>query len=64
MTLLFDLDADPGETKNLSTSHPQIVKALETEYEAWNETLPKDSILPAQRSTVAEMYGENLQLIF
>ncbi|MFT7633420.1 MAG: hypothetical protein ACI87E_004476, partial [Mariniblastus sp.] len=32
---LFDLTADPGESKNLAGSHPEIVAKLAKEIEAW-----------------------------
>lgn len=64
VTLLFDLETDPGETIDLSGSLPETLSRLQSAYDEWNSTLPSDSILPAIRSTIAEMYGENLQLIF
>ena len=64
VTLLFDLESDPGETIDLSGSQPETLSRLQSAYDKWNSTLPTDSILPAIRSTIAEMYGENLQLIF
>lgn len=35
--LLFDLDADPGETRNLATQHPDRVEQLATRYAEWEE---------------------------
>ncbi|MBT4715182.1 MAG: arylsulfatase [Candidatus Marinimicrobia bacterium] len=32
---LFDIDADPAETKDLAAQHPDIVKAFHQEYEDW-----------------------------
>jgi uncharacterized sulfatase len=32
---LFDLDADPDETKNLAAAHPDIVADLRTKLDAW-----------------------------
>jgi arylsulfatase A-like enzyme len=32
---LFDLLADPGETKNIAAEHPQIVADLKKQYEQW-----------------------------
>lgn len=32
---LFDLETDRGETTDLAAQHPDIVKALNAEYEAW-----------------------------
>ncbi|WP_179320795.1 sulfatase family protein [Winogradskyella helgolandensis] len=32
---LFDIEADPGERHDVSAQHPEIVKKLQTEYDAW-----------------------------
>ena len=32
---LVDLETDPGETKNLSTSHPEVVEELKKQYQKW-----------------------------
>jgi len=34
---LFDIEADPGERKDVSEQHPEIVKELEAAYNAWCE---------------------------
>ena len=62
--MLFDLHNDPGERTNLATTHPAIVKRLRSAFDKWNDEIPEQSILPAQRSTVVEMHGETVQLIF
>jgi arylsulfatase A-like enzyme len=36
---LFDLEADPGETKNLAEAHPEVVKQLQAMAEQWREEL-------------------------
>jgi arylsulfatase A-like enzyme len=36
---LFDLAADPGETKDLTAEKPDVAKDLAARYEAWNKTL-------------------------
>ena len=41
---LYDLLADPGETKNLATEHADIARKLSTKVEAWVSTLPKEYI--------------------
>ena len=41
---LFDLIADPAESKNLAAQHPNIVKRLSAKVEAWVATLPKDYV--------------------
>lgn len=37
---LFDLKADPGETKDVAAAHPQVVKELSAALKKWNDTLP------------------------
>lgn len=32
---LYDLQADPGETRNVAASHPDLVRALAARYDAW-----------------------------
>jgi arylsulfatase/arylsulfatase A len=32
---LYDVAADPGETRNMAASHPEIVARLRKQYEAW-----------------------------
>ena len=39
---LFDLTADPAETKNLVAQNPEVVKRLSAKLEAWVGTLPKE----------------------
>ena len=63
ITLLYDLKADPSEQNNLADSHPEIVKRLTTEYETWASSLAKPMI-PAIRSTLADIDGTTVQLIF
>jgi arylsulfatase A-like enzyme len=38
---LYDLAADIGESKDLSTSKPEVFKDLTARYDAWNKTLPE-----------------------
>ncbi len=66
VTLLYDLKNDPGETTNVAERYPEIVKRLENKHAEWNtQLLPLDeSILPAIRSTLTEIDGETIQLIF
>jgi arylsulfatase A-like enzyme len=66
VTLLYDLQNDPGETTNLADQHPEILERLETEWAEWNAQLPppSEAILPGLRSTIAEIDGETVQLIF
>ena len=66
VTLLYDLQNDPGETTNLADQHPEILERLETEWAEWNAQLPppSEAILPGWRSIIAEIDGEIVQLIF
>jgi N-acetylgalactosamine-6-sulfatase len=41
---LYDLAADPAESRNLAAQHPDIVKKLSAKLEAWTATLPKEYI--------------------
>ncbi|WGM40634.1 sulfatase-like hydrolase/transferase [Caulobacter sp. NIBR1757] len=34
--LLYDLDADPGETRNLAAQYPEVVQRLSSRFETWN----------------------------
>lgn len=34
--LLFDLDADPGETRDLAAQHPEVVKRMTARFADWN----------------------------
>ena len=65
VTMLYDLNADPGETVNLASEHPDVVERLTARHAEWVETLPTEpAILPAVRSTLVEVDGETVQLIF
>lgn len=64
VALLYDLREDPGETTNLADQHPEIVGRLTEEHAKWASELQEQPILPAYRSTLAEMHGEQVQLIF
>lgn len=38
---LYDITADPGETKNVAASHPEVVAQIRQEYDKWwDETVP------------------------
>ena len=37
---LFDVKADPGEKTDIADKHPDVVKKLDAEYDAWWATLP------------------------
>ncbi len=64
MALLYDLGRDPGETENLAEQHPEVVARLTAAHDRWSAALPRKPILPAIRSTLADMHGETVQLFF
>ena len=64
VTLLYDLEADVGELNNLAADDPDTVARLEAELEAWRATLLSEPILPGVRSTLAQIDGEWVQLVF
>lgn len=43
---LYDLSADPGETENLATAHPEVAERLQEAVFEWNATMPKDASDP------------------
>jgi uncharacterized sulfatase len=40
---LYDLDADPGETKNLAEKRPRLARRLTVEVTAWHRSMPPDN---------------------
>ncbi len=64
LALLYDLGRDPGETENLAEQHPEVVARLTAAHDRWSAALPRKPILPAIRSTLADMHGETVQLFF
>jgi arylsulfatase A-like enzyme len=63
ITLLYDLDTDPGEARNLAADQPDQVERLQAEFDRWSKGLV-EPIIPAMRSTLIQIEGENIQLIF
>ena len=66
VTLLYDLSVDPFEQHNLAEEFPNIIRDLKARFEQWNAELPTpdSAILPAIRSTLTEIDGQAVQLIF
>ena len=64
VTLLYDLEADIGELNNLAAEQPEVVARLEAELDAWRATLLTEPILPGVRSTITEIDGQWVQLVF
>jgi len=40
---LYDLEADPSESTNVATEHPDVVKRLHDAVTVWNEGMPQDA---------------------
>ncbi|MCZ6890552.1 MAG: sulfatase [Gammaproteobacteria bacterium] len=63
VTLLYDLNEDIGELRNLANDHPQVVERLEQQLDRWRQDLV-DPIQPPIRSTLTEIDAEWVQLLF
>ncbi|VGO13920.1 Arylsulfatase [Pontiella desulfatans] len=46
---LFDLNADPKETKDVSDAHPEVVKRMDEEFGNWRKTLPEWKPIPPRK---------------
>ena len=53
---LFDLETDPGETKNLVTVHPEIVNRLRSNLKTWAAELQPPGLVTNGMSEVWENY--------
>ncbi len=63
MKLLYDLEADPEESTNVASEHPEVVAELEEAMEAWTDQLVEPT-WPAFRSTLDQVDGEMVHLFF
>lgn len=69
--MLFDLDADPGEQRNLAAQHPDIVKRLKSLFDATNAQVPQfpapeidylfEQPEPGQARTLMRLIGGELR---
>ncbi len=41
---LYDMENDPGEKKNIATEHPDIVRQLSEQYDAWFADISQDGL--------------------
>ncbi len=57
---LFDVAAEPGETTDVAKQHPEVVKRLDTEYDAWWASLPpylvNEDAIPPKENPFKELY--------
>lgn len=54
-TRLYDIENDPGENNDISQAHPEVVKKLRDEYEAWFLDVSK-GLSPAVRNVVGSTH--------
>ena len=63
MTVLYDLDTDAGERRNLAHRLPAVVAYMEVRLQDWLAEL-EDPMWPSHRSTLHTLHGERVQLFF
>ena len=63
LTVLYDLSADVGESRNVAAEHPEVVERLEAELQTWNAELA-EPIWLSNRSTIYDLDGQTIQLFF
>ena len=59
--LLFDVEADPGEHRDLAARHPEVVARLRADFAAWNAA-NVEPIFTSRRQFRAEVNGRRVQL--
>lgn len=59
--LLFDLEADPGETRDVAALHPDVVRRLSARFSAWDQ-LNVAPIFTSRRQFRTEIGGRRVQL--
>jgi hypothetical protein len=62
---LYDLGADPGEVRDVSAEHPEVVRSLQADLDAWESSIPcYPSHVPVRLAAPArpEPSGEVLEL--
>jgi arylsulfatase A-like enzyme len=63
ITLLYDLTADPGESKNIAGEHPEVVARLAERLAVWQLGLV-DPTLPPIRSSSVVIDEQTVQMFF
>jgi arylsulfatase A-like enzyme len=63
ITLLYDLESDPGESANVAAAHPDVVARLDAKLDEWRKGLVPPVQLPI-RSIVTEIDGERVQFLY
>ena len=63
ITLLYDLENDPGEKNNVAAANPDVVARLDAKLDAWRKDLVPPVQLPI-RSIVTEIDGEWVQFLY
>ena len=57
---LYDLKADPGETKNVIADHPEVVAKLRAAYDQWwNDVQPllvNENVIGPKMNPLKELY--------
>ncbi|MGH9468993.1 MAG: arylsulfatase [Terriglobia bacterium] len=60
-TELYDLQNDPGETRNIAREHPEIVRSMRGEYEAWFRDVSR-GIHPPVRNALGSTHENPVKL--
>ncbi len=63
LTLLYDVGADVGESKNLAAERPELVGRLVEELDAWESGLVPASV-QGTRATLARVDGVPVEIVF
>ncbi len=48
---LYDIEKDPGQKQDLAPSHPQVVEQLQSDYQAWYQSV-EEGFLPINRIVI------------
>lgn len=59
--LLYDLQADPGETRNVAAEHPDVVRRLAKRFELWDRQ-NVDPMFTSRRQVQTTIGGRGVQL--